>query len=315
MRGDRFSGMGATVNATPSSIVILLAATSFAGCLVDDASNRIQSDRTSTDLPNLTVGVEATKCVQAGGNSVYAMEEGKTKVGPFLAADQRAEIGDPVIGAFGRPVMGPQNGIWHSAVNCASYSYNGTMRPAFRMGWIGQMIKKPEFDDSDARLHFFIADLSFDNADFANWVRDLTKGAEVSPNTECKIDIFPGAKFMHVTISETRHGTFDFTAELHKEFGKKQTEHIRFWMVVARDGSHQHEGNAGPAGFYPVAIDVFDTADGTGKRLAGESIGTFTHLPDGHYCNPLGHVQDGFSRRVVLGPVRTDVMLNETWLH
>jgi hypothetical protein len=195
------------------------------------------------------------------------------------------------------------------------------------MGWIAQMIKKPEFDTSDARLHFFVADLSFNELGFVKALKEGTGGAEVSPNQQTVIDLLPGGKYMRVIIQESNHGTFDFTAELHKEYGRKQTEHIRFWMLVATDGSgHVHggweSGAEAPGKYRPIAIDVYDTVDGQGQpRIAGDSVGTFVHLQDldkpaeNHVGNPLGHYQSGFSRTIRMAPLPEGVYYNETWLH
>jgi hypothetical protein len=308
----------------------------LAGCIAEPKAATLDvAGHTHDHMMSLpTLG--ASKCVQAGGNSLYPMTgpalpggmggAARDKVGPFHAADQRPEVGNPMIGAYGTPILGPQSGIWHVGVVCDSYTYNGTVHPGFKMGWIAQMIQKPDFDTSDARLHFMVADLSFNELGFVDELRDHTMGAEVSPNKQTMVEWMVPDKYMHVVISEASHGTFDFTAELHKDLGKKQTEHIRFWMLVATDGSHHdHGGRSAPAAkqYRPIAIDVFDTADGTGKRLAGESVGTFTHIQDlskpanNHAGNPLGHYQDGFSRTITLvhDAAPEGLVYNETWLH
>lgn len=294
--------------------LLALGSVGFAGCLEET----MPAAATDPELaaPAALPAVVGSKCIQAGGNSVYSMQDGQTKIGPFYAADQRPEIGNPTIGAFGAPMTGPANGIWHVAVRCESYVFEGETHPGFRMGWIAQMIKRPDFDTDGPRLQFFVADLSFDNIDFVSQLKMLTAGAEVSPNTEASIELFPLEKYMHVVISEESHGTFDFTAELHKEFAKKESEKIRFWMLVATDGSHHHDGElAEPTMYRPIAIDLEDVADGTGKKIAGESIGTFTHFPDGHFGNPLGHLQTGFSRTITLGPMPDGILFDKTWLH
>lgn len=298
--------------------LLCLIGVAFSGCLeAESATPSSEAEASAIDL-NEGLRIEAKNCVQGGGNSVYAMEDGKTKVGPFLAADQNPEVGNPVIGAFGRPVTGPSNGIWHVATKCATYVYMGKEYRDFGMGWIAQMIKRPDFDMwGQPRIQFFVADLSFNNLDFVKVSKDATGGAEISPSTQTTIEMFPLNKYMHVVISEQNHGTFDFTAELHKEYGRKQTEHIRFWMLVATDGSHHH-GDAEAAGktmYRPVSIDIYDEATRGGPKLAGESIGTFTHLPDGHVGNPLGHYQSGFNRVIEIGPAPEGVLYNVTWLH
>jgi hypothetical protein len=303
-----------------SGILVVLA---MAGCVDGpDADVLQEEDHEHGAAAQETLRIEAKNCRSGGGNSVYSMEDGTTKVGPFLAEDQNSEVGDPMIGAFGEPVTGPSNGIWHVATICESYTYMGQEHQGFGMGWIAQMIKRPEFDTwGDPRIQFIVADLSFTDTAFVDAMHEATGGAEISPSLETTIEwVAPEKKYMHVIISEANHGTFDFTAELHKEFGTKESEHFRFWMLPAADGSsHDHEGLEGAEpewAYRPIAIDIYDNVTGSGTpKLAGESIGTFTHLPDGHVGNPLGHYQDGFDRTIVIGPTPQGIGFNETWLH
>ncbi len=292
----------------------------LAGCIegedVDPASSdeNVEADAATVD-PKLRI--EAKNCHQGGGNSVYSMEPGQTKIGPWYAQDQNPEVGDPVIGAYGMPVTGPSNGIWHVATICESYTYMGEEYQDFGMGWIAQMIERPDYDEwGEPRIQFFVADLSFNNQDFVDAMYDATGGAEISKALETTIEMYPAEKYMHVVISEARHGTFDFTAELHKEFAQKQTEHIRFWMLVSSEGAHDHDEASDDPVYTPISVDIYDTVEGDGTwKLAGESVGTFTHFPDGHVGNPLGHYWDGFDRVIEIGPAPEGITHDVTWLH
>jgi hypothetical protein len=300
-------------------VAVIVCAAALAGCLGDEDHDALEEQAMRLlDVGN--VRLEAYDCHQAGGNSVYAMTEGETKVGPFYTADQRAEVGDPLIGAYGQPVLGPANGIWHVATNCRSYTFAGETHDDFGMGWVAQMIERPDFDVwGEPRIQFLVADLSFSDEAFVAALKVAALGAEISPAYETSIEWIVSGSYMRVIITEANHGTFDFSAELHKEFTAKENEHIRFWMLPRVDGeAHDHGGSADADGvlYRPIAIDIHDRMrEGPTPRLAGESIGTFTHLPDGHVGNPLGHFQYGFDRVIEIGPVPADVVFDETWLH
>ena len=307
--------------------VLALFVTSFAGCL-DDAVPA--SDEKVNEAPAIAIDerlkIEAKDCIQGGGNSVY---KGKTNVGPFPSANQLPEIGNPTVGAFGA-VFRPGDesyGIWHVGTMCKTYTYMGKEYQDFNMGWIAQMIERPDFDVwGEPRIQYIVADLSFNNDLFANTTKEATGGAEISKSTDMVIEWYAPETYMHVIIQEASHGTFDFTAEIHKEFAKKETEHIRFWMLPRADGmSHAHgcemlacEGmDEEPVKFRPISIDIFDTATGGGRKLAGESLGTFVHIngEEQHQGNPLGHYQDGFDRTIIIGPAPEGILYDETWLH
>ena len=314
--------------------VLVFIGASFAGCLDDQKALDLAQETNEAPAIGIdeSLRIEAKDCMQAGGNSVYSQSSyvpggWPPSVGPFKAADQRPEIGDPVVGAFGTPVTGPANGIWHVTTICKSYTYKGQEYQNFAMGWIAQLIERPDFDVwGEPRIQFVVADLSFNVNEYVDASREATGGAEISPATENLIEWYVPEKYMHVVISEAAHGTFDFTAELHKEFGKKESEHIRFWMLPRTDGmGHAHcEAECAsaddPVKYRPISIDIFDTATGGGKKLAGESAGTFIHIqgddPTGwHPGNPLGHYQDGFDRTIVIGPAPEGIEFDETWLH
>jgi hypothetical protein len=307
---------------------LAFAATAFAGCLEDKAA--LGLDQASNEAPAIAIDeslrIDAKDCIQAGGNSVYPGQMGK--VGPFDAADQTPEIGKPTIGAFGMPVTGPASGIWHVTTLCKSYTYKGEEHQNFAMGWIAEMIERPDFDTwGEPRIQFIVADLSFNVEDYVAATKEATRGAEISPATENLIEWYVPEKYMHVVISEASHGTFDFTAELHKEFAKKETEHIRFWMLPRSDGmGHSHceatcSADDEVVKYRPISIDIFDTATGGGKKLAGESVGTFIHIQDvsdptsNHPGNPLGHFQDGFDRTIVIGLAPEGIEYDRTWVH
>ncbi|HEX9817043.1 MAG TPA: hypothetical protein VGB18_08690, partial [Candidatus Thermoplasmatota archaeon] len=79
-----------------TTVTVFLAA-SFAGCLEDPKGFLEQP---SNEAPAVGIDeslrIEAKDCIQAGGNSVYSIPgQWPAKVGPFHAADQRAEVGDP----------------------------------------------------------------------------------------------------------------------------------------------------------------------------------------------------------------------------
>ena len=309
--------------------VLTLSATFFAGCL----DQPVGLDEAASEAPSIAIDeslmIEAKNCRQGGGNSVYKMQEGQTRVGPFLAADQRPEVGDPMIGAYTgptAPMEGPTNGIWHVGTVCESYTYKGKEYKDFKMGWIAQLIERPDFDTwANPRIQFFVADLSFNEQAFVDATKESTGGAEISPASVVTIEWQVPEKYLHVVITEANHGTFDFTGEIHKEFGKKETEHIRFWMLPRTDGmGHAHcetdtcmMADEAPPMYRPISIDVFDTATGGGRKLAGESIGTFFHFDTAgnHYGNPLAHYQDGFDRTIIIGPAPEGVTYDRTWLH
>jgi hypothetical protein len=315
--------------------VLALFATTFAGCLDEALPAAADSNEAPAIVVDESLKIEAKDCIQAGGNSVYG---GKTNVGPFPSANQLPELGNPRVGAFGQtftyagdPAPAPRAatesyGIWHVGAMCKSYTYMGKEYQDFNMGWIAQMIERPDFDVwGEPRIQFVVADLSFNNDDFANTTKAATRGAEISKSTDMVIEWYAPEKYMHVIIQEASHGTFDFTAEIHKEFAKKETEHIRFWMLPRTDGmSHAHgcelvacEADEAPPMYRPISIDIFDTATGGGTRLAGESLGTFIHIngEEQHQGNPLGHYQDGFDRTIIIGPAPEGIMYDTTWLH
>lgn len=264
--------------------------------------------------------IEAKDCIQGGGNSVY---KGKQNYGPFPSANQLPEIGNPTIGAFGAIFMpgDVSHGIWHVATLCKSYTYQGKEYQNFGMGWIASLIERPDFDVwGEPRIQYVVADLSFNNDDFAQSARDATGGAEISLGTAYTIEwLVPANKYMHVVLTEANHGTFDFTAEIHKEYGQKAEEHIRLWMLPSTDGEWHSHGEAqdpAPKTYRPISIDMYDTPNGKGgTRIAGESVGTFTHFPDGHFGNPLGYYVDGFDRVIEIGPAPEGVTFERTWLH
>lgn len=297
--------------------LILIPILAMAGCL----EVQTPAGGEEAPAPDLAPGlrIEAKDCHQAGGNSVY---EGTSVYGPFPSANQLPEIGNPTIGAFGAIFMpgDVSHGIWHVVTLCESYVYEGKTYEDFAMGWIAALIERPEFDTwGEPRLQFVVADLSFGNAELADALRAATGGAEISPGTEYSIEwLVPERKYVHVVLSEVNHGTFDFTAEIHKAYGAKPEEQFRFWMLSSADG-HEHAHGEAPeeGGLYrPISLEVYDTPNGKGgMRIAGESVGTFTHLPDGHYGNPLGHYVDGFDRVIELGPAPEGITFNRTWLH
>jgi hypothetical protein len=311
-------------------VAVAFAIPVFAGCLDETKALTQPSNEAPTIGIDESLRIEAKDCIQAGGNSVYSQASyvpggWPPSVGPFVAADQRPEVGNPVIGAFGTPVLGPANGIWHTTTICKSYIYKGEERQNFAMGWIAQMIERPDFDTwGEPRIQFMVADLSFNIQEYVDATREATGGAEISPATENLIEWLVPDRYIHVVIAEANHGTFDFTAEIHKEFGKKESEHIRFWMLPRSDGmSHGHCESCledEPVMYRPISIDIFDTATGGGRKLAGESLGTFIHIqgddPTGwHPGNPLGHYQDGFDRTIVIGPAPEGIEFDRTWLH
>lgn len=305
--------------------VVALMASGLAGCLDEN----IPPGETANEAPAIAVDeslrIDAKDCIQGGGNSVY---KGAGKpLGPFTTADQLPEIGNPTIGAFGA-VFGPgdtSDGIWHIGTICKSYTYQGKEYKDFHMGWIAQLIERPDFDVWDEpRIQFMVADLSFNNDDFVTVSKEATRGAEISPATNMVIEWYAPEKYMHVVITEASHGTFDFTAEIHKEFAQKETEHLRFWMLPRTDGiGHAHcESNECSAAeenilYRPISIDLFDTAKPGARKLAGESLGTFVHLngEEQHQGNPLGHYWDGFDRTIVIGPAPEGLTFDRTWLH
>ncbi|HEX9817042.1 MAG TPA: hypothetical protein VGB18_08685 [Candidatus Thermoplasmatota archaeon] len=317
--------------------VLALFVIAFAGCL--DSAVPLGNEN-ANEAPAIAVDerlkVEAKDCIQAGGNSVYG---GPNTLGPFPSANQLPELGNPRVGAFGAtfkypgdPAAAPNAateswGIWHVATMCKTYTYMGEEYQNFNMGWIAVMIERPDFDVwGEPRIQFVVADLSFNNDAFANNTKDATGGAEISKSTDMVIEWYAPEKYMHVIIQESNHGTFDFSAEIHNEFGKKESEHIRFWMLPRTDGmSHAHgcemlaceAADEAPPKYRPISIDIFDTATGGGTKLAGESLGTFIHVngEEQHQGNPLGHYQDGFDRTIIIGPAPEGIEFEKTWLH
>ncbi len=320
-----FRAIGYLMRPMVSLSVLALFVISFAGCL-DDAVPTV--GESVNEAPAIAVDeslrIEAKDCIQGGGNSVY---KGPSTLGPFPSANQLPEIGNPTIGAFGA-VFEPGDvswGIWHVGTMCKSYTYMGKEYQDFNMGWIAVMIERPDFDVwGEPRIQYIVADLSINNDDFANTTKEFTGGAEISKSTDMVVEWLAPEKYLHVIIQEASHGQFEFTAEIHKEFAKKETEHIRFWMLPRTDGmGHAHcEASLCAADdeaplYRPISIDVFDTATGGGKRLAGESVGTFAHVngEEFHPGNPLGHYQDGFDRTIVIGPAPEGITYDQTWLH
>lgn len=317
---------------------IAFAASALAGC-IDDAGELLD-DGTGVEGEmafDPALRIEATNCIQGGGNSVYEMTEGETKIGPFLARDQNPEIGDPMIGAFGDPVDTPSHGIWHTATICEQATYLGKTYDNFAMGWIAEMIMPPAEVQTatPARLDYFVADLSFTIPEFVALTREVSNGAEISDGVEYVVEWTVPDRYMHVVLSEANHGTFDFTAEIHKEFGPKETEKIRFWQLAAVGGAHGHaeeemapgipaeRGEGADTMMYrPVYFDITQTMrDGPVMKKAGESAGTFTHVVDiqegnvPHVGNPLGHYQSGFDMVIEFGGAPEGVFYDNTWLH
>lgn len=300
--------------------VLALFTISFAGCLDGalPATSKNEQEAPAIDLDE-KLRIEAKDCIQAGGNSVYPGRMGK--IGPFDAADQRPEVGDPVVGAFGMPVTGPSSGIWHIGTMCDTYTYMGKELKNFQMGWIAQMIERPDFDTyGEPRIQFMVADLSFNNQDFVTSTGEATRGAEISLATNMVIEWYAPQKYMHVIITEANHGTFDFTAEIHKEFADMKEDHIRFWMLPALDGSHGHGHGLSESemtGYRPISLDYYITPKEGSKKLAGESLGTFLHIngEEQHQGNPLGHYWESFDLVIEVGPAPEGITFEETWLH
>lgn len=316
-------GLGHRVANTRALPLVLASASLIVGCLgaavPPEADDALATQ--SADVSLAGFGLELKGCIEGGGVSTYPTDDGATgPVEPFKLADTRDDIGgDVTIGSSGVIPPGSATwGIWHISLECDSYTYQGEERGAIEWGWVGVKIHPPEWDTSGIERQFFVADLSFPDEDILKELQG--KAVHASTTWGAKIEwLAPGV--MHTVLDDEEHGVFETHSKM-KDYRALETQPIRFWMLVATDGSHEHGGGSDASAATTYKAISFDLVDNGGeKHLVSDTTGFLTHTrTDAHGAVPGagGTLQavlyTGFDRTIAFGP-SPDLVFEKTWTH
>lgn len=312
-------------------------AAALAGCLGVDNDVGFSGAVADDEAP-FALDISMTGCREGGGVSLYNMADlpvrfpdtppgvpdfnGRGNQGPtkdFTLADVQPDVGYPVVASYGAPIPpgGETTGIWHISVNCDSYSYEGEERGPLEWGWVAMKIERPEWDADGPERQYFVADLSFGDADVVADLRAATN-VHASETWNGKIE-WLAPMVMHTVLDDEEHGVFETHAKM-KDYRAFEAEPIRFWMMVA-EGHESHGEARDPEGTTYRAIS-FDLWNKGGERhFVAEGTAFLSHTRTqahgavpGAAGNLAGLLYTGFDRHITMGP-SPDLEFEETWKH
>lgn len=332
---------------TVGCLTLTLVTFGLAGCISSEDVTDLAATTLEEGTQALPVRVEARDCVESGGVSTYNMDwpaqeqfemlarlfgmdqtfgTGPTK--DFEFADNSDEIGSPLINSYMVPRTGPTYGIWHVAVVCKSYNFDGSEKASFKYGWVAMKVKPPKWDTSGIQRQFLVADLSFTDPAIVQGFVKTTEGLHVSNMLAGQVDwLAPGV--VYVKLDDENHGVFETWSKM-KAYREPEMGVTRYWMLKAAMAGHGHEAADAssctaeaeecPTKYVPIPIDLYDS--GKAKHLVSDGQAFLTHTrTDAHGPVPgtggnLAAVYyGGFSRTMVLGEAPAGVLLEETWTH
>ncbi len=320
-----------------------LIAISFAGCLEDAPVPIDPESLPHSHMMTPTMGefvMDMGVCEEGGFVAAYPLSEQGSKLanGSWTRADITKEIGEPIRDGNGRPVNGKLWGNWHQGYRCTEVDFNGVKQKEFLMGWIGNMIEPPAWDEGGADLHFVVSGLGVQNGTIADLFKESNTAA-ISMAKIAKVDwIVPRMaprSAAYVEYTDVQKGTYLSASELYK-YRDVSARTVRLWWQVPIDGSdempHGHaegaEGmddpmHAGPLLWHPVYWDIvsagseqYVTPPVDSPEVACHTGAGDAHGGVGAACQPtLTNVHEHKALTFVQGHVFSDVTLDAKWDH
>jgi len=253
-------------------------------------------------------------CTLAGGHTLYNLVTFESYLpDPWVAADVRDDVGDPLLLTMGNPNLGHGiAGIFHAALVCDTWSLGGEEHQAFRAGFLGVRVEQPAFDPGDGDHGYIVAVLGFD----APEVREafVARGLHASEGTA---SVAYEGPLLHAMLDTAEHGVDD-AYWLPEDAGAVPQRVVRLWMVVDASGHAHGEGPQGT--LVPRSLDL--VMGPSVKFLAPQGQAYYSHtrthdhepLPGG-YGNAAGLAFTGFDAVLRVGPAPTGVALPAEWHH
>lgn len=322
-----------------------LIAISFAGCLDEESLPIDPESLPHSHMMAPTMGefvMDMGACEEGGFVAAYPLTENNKEManGSWFRTDITEEIGNPI--RDGRIPPGQRQGElygnWHQGYRCYEVNYNGEVQKDFMMGWIGNMIEPPVWDEGGADLHFIVSGLGYKNGTIADAFRESNTAA-ISIATLAKVDWYvprmAPRSFAYVEYSDMPKGTYLSASELYK-YRDVAPRTVRLWWQVPVDGSddvaHGHESVSGSMDdpmhsstplWHPVYWDI--VSEGSEQYVTppvdSPEVACHTGAGDAHgglgaACQPtLTNVHEHKGITFVQGKVFADVTLDAKWDH
>jgi hypothetical protein len=313
-------------------ILVVAFSLATAGCLQNGAPSRADepgaAGQDSHDhearVPLANLELDFFGCAEGGGVSLYPTQEGSSgPVEPFQVANIQDDVGNPLIGSYGLPLLPGQAsmGIWHISFQCERHTIDGVDHGPVQGGWVGMRILPPPWDESGIKRQYFVTDFSFSNWDLTS--RFKADGVHASRTLDSAIHWLP-ASFIHQVFNDEEHGIFETHAKV-RPYRDMETGPMRFWLLISLEADgHSHDAT----GHYrPISFDLANAAPEKAKpqHLVVDGTGWLSHTrTHNHDIGPVGVpgaagnvgglVWTGFDRTVRAGPA-PDLVLEKTWIH
>lgn len=303
---------GAGVRMARKLLGIALALTALAGCIAQPspgpAAAPVAADlQQASGLPEFRL--EGQGCTMGGGHSVHSKSVMRFVIPePWEAADILADVGPQMVYPEepydGIPAEGNTWGNWHVTTTCESWVYNGQPLEDFVFGFVTSRIEAPPFDDGVPVRHYIMTVLA--TGDSA--MQEAFHAAGFHATTTTGINEWPAPDLYHHVLDTGDHGIYESIYRV-AEAGEPDQGITRLWW--------QSENEDGT--FSPIALDLDIKG---GRHFWAEPNGYFSHLRTedhsplpGAAGNIAGLNWQDIDFTATLGPRRTDVKLEEAYIH